>query len=154
VELAKSIPHANFEMIGGLGEPRLYKEIKVASQKLPNLRFHGFIPFHKIDEYFKKASIFVNTSKIEGFPNTFIQAWTHYIPTVSLNVDPDNIIQNQKLGLRSGTFKQLVSNVNTLLQDEKLRKTIGKNARKYVEREHDIKKTVKIYIKIFGQLLT
>ena len=153
VELAKSLPQVNFEMIGGKGDPQLYEEIKVASEKLPNLRFYGFIPFHKIDEYFKKASIFVNTSRIEGFPNTFIQAWAHRVPVVSLTVDPDGIIQNEKLGFRSGTFKQLISDVVALLNDEKLRKTMGENARKYVEREHDIKKTVKMYIKIFNQLL-
>jgi len=154
VELAKSVPNVNFEMIGGKGDPQLYEEIKAASQKLPNLTFHGFIPFHKINEYFRKASIFVNTSKIEGFPNTFIQAWAHRTLVVSLKVDPDNIMQDEKLGFCSATFKQLVSDVSTLLKNEKLRKTMGKNARKYVEREHDIKKTVKRYIQIFDQLLT
>jgi len=153
VELAKSLPHVNFEMIGGKGDPQLYEEIEAVSKKMPNLKFYGFIPFHKIDEYFRKASIFVNTSRIEGFPNTFIQAWAHRVPVVSLTVDPDGIIQSEKLGFRSGTFKQLISDVITLLNDEKLRKTIGENARKYVEREHDIKKTVKMYIKVFNQLL-
>jgi glycosyltransferase involved in cell wall biosynthesis len=153
VELAKSIPNANLEMIGGKGDyPQLYEEIRTASQKVPNLRFYGFIPFHKIDEYFKKASIFVNTSRIEGFPNTFIQAWAHYTPVVSLKVDPDNIIRDERLGFCSGAFKQLVSDVETLLCDEKLRKTMGENARKYVEREHDVRKTVKKYIEIFEQI--
>jgi len=153
VELAKSLPHVNFEMIGGKGDPQLYEEIEAVSKKMPNLKFYGFIPFHKIDEYFRKASIFVNTSRIEGFPNTFIQAWAHRVPVVSLTVDPDGIIQNEKLGFRSGTFKHLISDVTTLLNDEKLRKTLGENARKYVEREHDIKKTVKMYINIFNKLL-
>ena len=119
---------------------------------LPNLRFHGFVPYHKVNEYFEKASIFVNTSSIEGFPNTFIQAWMHYTPVVSLNVDPDGIIRNEKLGFCSSTFKQLVSDVTTLLEDERLRKTMGENARKYVEREHDIRKIAKKYIKIFEEL--
>jgi glycosyltransferase involved in cell wall biosynthesis len=153
VELAKSLPRVNFEMIGGRGDPQLYEEIEAVSKKIPNLKFHGFVPFQKIDEYFRKASIFVNTSRIEGFPNTFIQAWAHRVPVVSLTVDPDGIIQNEKLGFRSGTFKQLISDVTTLLNDEKLRKTLGENARKYAEREHDIKKTVKMYIKVFNQLL-
>ncbi|MCC6019512.1 MAG: glycosyltransferase family 4 protein [Candidatus Verstraetearchaeota archaeon] len=153
VKLAKFLPHVNFEMIGGKGDPQLYEEIEAVSKKIPNLKFYGFIPFYKIDEYFRKASIFVNTSRIEGFPNTFIQAWAHRVPVVSLIVDPDGIIQNEKLGFRSGTFKQLISDVTTLLNDEKLRKTMGENARKYVEREHDIKKTVKMYIKVFNQLL-
>ena len=153
MELAKSIPNAPFEMIGGKtsGEPQLYDEVLAIAQKLPNLKFHGFVSYHNVNDYFKRDSIFVNTSRVEGFPNTFIQAWSHKIPVVSLNVDPDKIIQNENLGFRSGTFKQLVSDVTTLLENEELRKTMGKNAREYVEKEHDIKQTVKKYIKIFEE---
>jgi glycosyltransferase involved in cell wall biosynthesis len=154
LDLAKSIPSARFEMVGGRGDPpQLYNEIAAVARKLQNLKFHGLVPYNKVNEYFRKASIFVNTSSMEGFPNTFIQAWAHYTPVVSLNVDPDSIIQNEKLGFRSGTFRQLLSDVNTLLQDKKLRVTMGENGRKYVEREHDVRKTVKEYIEIFSQLL-
>jgi glycosyltransferase involved in cell wall biosynthesis len=154
VELARSIPHARFEMIGGRteNESQLYDEIMAASKKIPNLTFHGFIPYYQINRYFEEAAIFVSTSDVEGFPNTFIQAWAHYVPVVSLNVDPDNIIRNEKLGFFSGTFKQLVTDVATLLENEDLRKTMGENARKYVEREHDIRKNVKKYVKIFKEI--
>jgi len=155
VELARFIPYACFEMVGGKtkGESQLYDEIATAAQKLPNLTFHGFVPYHKVNEYFRKASIFVNTSRIEGFPNTFIQACAHYTPVVSLSVDPDKIIRNENLGFCSRTFKQLVSDVTTLLEDEKLRRIMGENARKYVEREHDVKKTVKEYVETFEEVL-
>jgi len=155
IELAKSIPNAHFEMVGGkvIGETLLYEKIRMAAKKLPNLRFHGFVPYYNVNEYFNRASIFVNTSIIEGFPNTFIQAWMHYTPIVSLNVDPDKIIQNKKLGFFSGTFEQMVLDLKILLEDETLRKAIGKNARKYVEKEHNIKKTVKKYIEVFNEIL-
>lgn len=155
IELAKSIPYTRFEMVGGKTkeEPQLYEEIAAAAQELPNVEFHGFVPYHNINEYFKKASIFVNTSRIEGFPNTFIQAWAHYTPVASLSVDPDKIIRNNKIGFSSGTFEQLVSDVVTLLKDKELRKTMSEKARKYAEKEHDIRKTVKKYIKIFEEIL-
>ena len=112
VKLVKSIPDASFEMVGGKTEEyQIYDNIKNATKKLPNFKFCGFVPYHEVDEYFKRASIFVNTSSIEGFPNTFLQAWAHYVPTISLNVDPDGIIQKNKLGFCSKTFKQLVSDV-------------------------------------------
>lgn len=109
-------------MVGGRGEPpQLYDEIGAAVPKLPNLKFFGFIPYHKVNEFFRRASVFVNTSSVEGFPNTFIQAWDHYIPVVSLNVDPDNIIQNEKVGFLSGTLKKLVSIIN----NNKLKTFVG-----------------------------
>jgi glycosyltransferase involved in cell wall biosynthesis len=154
LELSKLFPSVRFEMVGGRGDPpQLYDQIKATAMKLPNCVFHGFIPFNKVNDYFKKASIFVNTSIFEGFPNTFVQAWANYVPVVSLNIDPDQIIQNEKLGFHSGTFKQLESDITTLLEDEKLRNTMGKAGRKYVEREHDIREVVKSYISIFEDLL-
>jgi glycosyltransferase involved in cell wall biosynthesis len=154
LELAKSIPNARFEMVGGPTEDhKLFESIKRAVEALPNLKYHGFVPYPKVNDYFKRASIFVSTSRMEGFPNAFIQAWAHYTPVVSLNVDPDNVIQDEQLGLRSGTFKQLVSDVTTLLEYEKLRKTMGYNARKYVEKEHDIRLNVKKYLQVFEEIL-
>lgn len=155
IELAKSIPYARFEIVGGKieGESQLYEEIAVAARMLPNVQFHGFVPYHNINEYFEKASIFVNTSRIEGFPNTFIQAWAHYTPVASLSVDPDRIIRNEKVGLCSGTFEQLVTDVITLLRNKRLRKTMGEKARKYTEKEHNVRKVVKEYIEIFEHIL-
>ncbi|MHA1833651.1 MAG: glycosyltransferase family 4 protein [Candidatus Baldrarchaeia archaeon] len=154
VKLAKSIPDMHFEMVGGkTRDQRLYEKIKRAAKMLPNFEFYGFIPYHQVNEYFRRASIFVNTSSVEGFPNTFIQAWAHYTPVVSLNVDPDGIIQRNRLGFCSKTFKQLVSDVNTLLRDKELRKKMGVNGRKYVEKEHNLQKITRKYINVFEELM-
>ena len=151
LNLAEAIPEGSFQMVGGAEDnnPALYDNIKEKAYRIPNLHFVGFVPFHEIDKYFEQASIFVNTSEYEGFPNTFIQAWMHYVPVVSLNVDPDALICKNKMGLHSKKFDQLVEGVKTLLKDKQLREEMSKNARQYVEREHDIKKIVKKYAEIF-----
>lgn len=154
LELAKAIPAAKFQMIGGLsGDKKFYEQIKAAANKIPNLDFIGFVPYHEMNQYFNRISIFVNTSTAEGFPNTFIQAWARYVPVVSLNVDPDEIICNYKLGFYSLTFEQMVEDVKLLLKDEKLREEMGENGRRYVEKEHDIKKILKHYTNLFEKLL-
>ncbi len=153
IDLVKLLPNARFVMVGGkTGNHELYEVIMRASEKFPNFSYSGFVPFHKIDDYFKKASILVNTSSVEGFPNTFIQAWANHVPVVSLNVDPDGIIESGRLGFCSGNFEQMVCDVATLLSDQDLRKVMGENGRKYVEREHDIRKIVDIYSGVFKSL--
>ncbi|MFC1907291.1 glycosyltransferase family 4 protein [Chloroflexota bacterium] len=152
-KLADAIPEANFQMIGGPSyNLQSYDEIKESATKIPNLQFLGFIPFYKVNQYFKQASIFVNTSKFEGFPNTFIQAWQQYVPTVSLIVDPDEVIRINRLGFCSKTFSQLVEDVKKLLKNKPLRQEMGENARRYVEKEHDVKRVVKQYIEVFKRL--
>jgi glycosyltransferase involved in cell wall biosynthesis len=149
VRLAEAIPEARFQMIGGhSGNQEFYDGIKENSKRIPNFEFLGVIPFNEIDEYFSRASILVNTSMFEGFPHAFIQAWMHYVPVVSLNADPDELLCKKGLGFRSKTFDQLIEDVKTLLHDEALREEMGVNGRKYVEREHDIVENIREYIKV------
>jgi len=151
LKLAKEVPDAKFQMVGGPSkdDPQYFERIKRLADEIPNLDFVGFVPHHEIDKYFNRASIFVNTSSVEGFPNTFLQAWASYTPIVSLNVDPDEIICKYNLGFHSKTFEQMVKDVKLLIHDEELRKKLGENGRRYVELEHDIKKIVEIYIRLF-----
>ncbi|MCL0073015.1 glycosyltransferase family 4 protein [Dehalococcoidia bacterium] len=154
VRLAKAIPEARFQMIGGhSGNQELYNKIKNASKRISNFDFLGVIPFAEIHEYFSRASILVNTSMFEGFPHAFIQAWMHYVPVVSLNADPDELLCKNRLGFHSKTFEQLVEDVKTLLKDENLRKQMGANGRDYAEREHDVAKNIRGYIEVFDHVM-
>jgi len=138
LKLAKKIPKGKFQMIGGIGEDRrLYEFIKNTSKKISNLDLLGHKPFHEIDDYFKNTSILVNTSKFEGYPNAFIQSWMNYTPVVSLNADPDEVICKYRLGFHSRTFEQLVKDVSLLLRANQLRENMGRNARHYVEKNHN-----------------
>jgi glycosyltransferase involved in cell wall biosynthesis len=142
LKIAKSLPEFRFVMIGGESkkEKELYAEIKKEAMTISNLEFLGFVPHHKIQKYYEEASIFINTSQMEGFPNTFLEAWMNYTPVVSLNVDPDELICNEMLGLHSKTYEQIILDVTTLSLNNNLRKEMGMNARKYVEKNHDSKK--------------
>jgi glycosyltransferase involved in cell wall biosynthesis len=153
LDLAKAMPSVHFEMVGGKGSPlQLYDEISAEAKSLPNLKFHGFVPFNKINQFFEKAAILVSTSAMEGFPNTFIQAWANSMPVVSLKVNPDGLFESQKCGFVSGSFNQLVSDITSLLERPSLLQTMGNNGRKYVVQDHDIKKIAKEYIAIFESL--
>ena len=154
LKLASAIPEARFQMIGGPSEDKkFYEGIKEQASKIPNLDFVGFVPHHEVGKYFGRASIFVNTSDVEGFPNTFLEAWSRYTPVVSLNIDPDEIICQQKLGFHSRSFDQMIDDVKLLLRDGKLRQDFGQNGRRYVEREHALKEIVTQYAKLFAELM-
>jgi glycosyltransferase involved in cell wall biosynthesis len=61
-----------------------------------NFDYLGPVSFEESNSLFAKANIFINTSKAqEGFPNTFIQAWMQGVPTISLDFDPDNLIEEK-----------------------------------------------------------
>ncbi|MCK4330056.1 glycosyltransferase family 4 protein [candidate division WOR-3 bacterium] len=153
LELAKTIPFSRFRMVVAPGRgKKLNEAIEEHAKEISNLEYLGFIPYHKINEQYARASILINTSRWEGFPNTFLQAWANKTPAVSLEIDPDEVICKNKLGFHSSTFDKMVKDIKLLLKNENLRREMGENARKYVEREHDIKKVAQQYAELFQNL--
>ena len=158
LKLAEKLPDCRFWMIAPepylheLSHREYHNKIKKAVDKIDNLDFIGYIPHKKINRYYRESSMLVSTSICEGFPNTFLEAWGNSIPVVSLGFDPDEIICNNKLGFHSKTFEQMVEDVQTLLKNESLRKEMSMNSRRYVEKEHDIKKILNEYQGLFNRL--
>lgn len=151
LKLSKENPGIKFIMIGGPSgtDFKYYNKIEENAKKISNLDFVGFVPNKKIDYYYTKASVFVNTSHTEGFPNTFLEAWGNYTPVVSLNYDPDEIICKYKLGFHSHDLNDLEKHIYILLENADLRRKMGENGRSYVEREHSIDKILGEYEKLF-----
>jgi len=154
LDLVKKIPDAEFQMIGGpaSNSQKLYDEVLNRSKSIENLEFVGYVPYNKIHRYYEEALILVNTSQSEGGPIIFQEAWIRNIPVVSLNVDPDEAIYRKELGFHSKTFENMVKQVRILLKDDELRRTMGRNGRKYVEKNHDINKVVNKYVDLFNSL--
>lgn len=154
LELAKSLSQYNFKMIGGPTKEKdeFYNKIKNFASKIKNLEFLGFVPHSEISNHYSEADIFISTSSSEGFPNTFLEAWSNSTPIVSINFDPDNIIKEQKLGLYCNNFDDLVKNTIELMENHALRAQMGENALKYVKKNHDPQKIVEQYIKLFESL--
>lgn len=151
LELAKKFPDVEFCMIGGpySGSENFFNRIKSEAEKIRNIQLAGFVPLHKVNRYFEKAWVVINTSSSEGFPNTFFQAWSNFTPVLSLYVDPDEIICKNNLGIHSREFSQMVTDLDTLLKDDNLRRQMGLNGRRYVEKEHSIDHLISQYIDLF-----
>ena len=151
-ELAKELPEITFVMAGGAGDKELYDDIKDQSQNINNLKLIGHVPFSEIDRYFAAADIFLNTSKKEGFPNTFLQAWSQNTPVVSLRVDPDNILSCQNIGFAAnGSVIRLRNKIQELANDRKHLKQLGQASREYLIDNHSVERIVNLYINAFSE---
>jgi len=150
LKLAKNLPDIDFSMITSVGNSsksafKYYNDIKEAASKINNFDFKGFVPYKEINRYYAESSLVINTSYVEGFPNTFLEAWGNYTPVITLDFDPDEIICRYKLGLHSKTFEQLIKDTKTLLYNDNLREEMGINSREYVEKEHNLNKILNEY---------
>ena len=87
LEVARRLPHLKFVMVGGHDPGRAGEEyaraVREGAAALPNVEYRGFMPFAETDRLFSEARVVLNTSSYEGFPNTFLQAWSRGVPTVA-----------------------------------------------------------------------
>lgn len=154
LKLAEKYQQQNVQFVfAGRPDKGSYQKLLIEKTRtLSNLKYLGEISFKETNELLSKSSLFVNTSITEGFPNTYIQAWMRETPVVTLNSDPDDLIKGKRLGFHSGSFKQLDKDVGYLIENEDVRREMGKRAREYALKNHDIKKVGKHYFKIFNNL--
>jgi glycosyltransferase involved in cell wall biosynthesis len=133
-----------FIMIGRALNTQWHREMLKKMSALENLEYLGECSLDEVNKILAKAHIFVNTSTYEGFPNTYIQAWMRKVPVVSLNVNPDNIINHNRIGFFSKTYNQMVKDVARLIQDSKLRHDMGERAQTFAFDNFSMKNAEKI----------
>jgi glycosyltransferase involved in cell wall biosynthesis len=84
LELARRLPQFRFRLVGGAAAGAAHFEaLRKRAEALGNVDMVGFVPYADVESHFDGASLLVNTSEGEGFPNTFMQAWSRGVPTVS-----------------------------------------------------------------------
>jgi len=118
LELARRLPGLQVHLAGGpmAGHEALYAAVQSQAAALPNVRFHGRVPYHDAAALYERARVFVNTSDIEGFPNAYLQAWRHGTPTVAF-FDPDDVVRRQGLGCAVQGLDELADAAQRLATD-------------------------------------
>lgn len=137
IELASRLPQYPFVMVGGAGEAQesLMAELSAKAESIPNLRLTGAVPYREVGGYFGEARLFVNTSSDEGFPNTYLQAWSRGAPVIA-TFDADRLIARYSLGRYCSTLDELVSAVDEFMKDDRLWAATSDHVLSYVRENH------------------
>lgn len=136
VKIAKALPEVRFAMVGGPADPALYEETQKQASLLQNLDFLGRQGFVETNEVFSTARMFACTSSSEGFPNTFLQAWSNGIPVVS-TVDPSDVVKKNGMGVVCNDTDDLVTAIKRFLENKELYEQCCGNVRRYFREAHD-----------------
>jgi glycosyltransferase involved in cell wall biosynthesis len=137
-------------MAGGplTGEEALYSEIREAALAADNVRFHGRLSYWEANELYGRASVLVNTSDVEGFPNSYLQAWIRGVPVVTL-IDPDGVIRREGLGIAVASPDGLAEAVRALVHNRTLWRTASERCIAYMAREYGEEKVLLPYLEAF-----
>jgi glycosyltransferase involved in cell wall biosynthesis len=148
VELARRLPNLRFCVVGG-GPERDQQQMMRAAAELSNLHYAGPIAYDAVGEYFDRAKLFVNTSSLEGFPNTFVQAWIRGVPVVTF-FDPDGLVAKRGLGVAVSSFEQMVEEVAELARDSERRAAIGSVAATFANDNFSMRAVAGHYLSLFN----
>lgn len=135
LELAKAFPQEKFIMIGAETSDASFRETRTRAALLPNLQLLGRVPFQETQKYFSRAKLFVCTSQMEGFPNTFLQAFSTGTPVLT-TFDPSGIVEQHRLGFTVSDSDGLKKKMRCFLDSEDLQQQFADNARKYFSANH------------------
>lgn len=130
-EIKKKKPDIKIILVGD-GPDRKKMEEKAAKRGLQNsIIFVGMSS--NVSDYYKNASIFLHTSRYEGFGIVLIEAMAFGIPVVAFhNNGPDEIITNGVDGFLVDKYDivSFARQVIMLLEDETIYRQVSHNARK------------------------
>lgn len=153
LELAKKLPNLKFVMIGGpvAGHEALYDDIRASAETIDNLEFVGPVPYAKVNDYFQRARLFVNTSDQEGFPNSFLQAWIRGVPVVSF-FDPDGLIAREALGDVPADLDQMAERVAYFLADRSALDPCAERCKRFAHDHYSADSVARVYESLVSEL--
>jgi len=123
-------------------------------------RLHGrvFLPgmVGNVGEWYETASLFVLSSRFEGFPNSLVEALASGVPAITFDCEtgPRDIIQHGVNGLMipSGDVVRLTDAMDRLMGDAVLRKRLGLRATE-IREEFSFERIGAMWEKVFVRLM-
>ncbi len=115
-------------------------------EKLSNVQFMGHISNDKISDFLSEAYCLLNTSRLEGFSNTFLEAWAAGVPVITTkNVNPDNLITDYNLGKVVNDYTELTQVLDNFIRKNEYIK-YEEICTAYVKEKHDPIKLAKQFL--------
>jgi glycosyltransferase involved in cell wall biosynthesis len=124
LEIARRLPNYRFVVVGGPDSDRrsqeYFQSLRDSAANLPNVEMKGFVPFKEAERYFDGARLFLNTSEYEGFPNTFLQAWSRGVPSVGFIETGSRAHDGEPVYDSVGDASEATWKVERLMRDDAL----------------------------------
>lgn len=152
LDVARQTPDLVFDIAAPINLGNPYTESLVQKAKsIPNVVMHGRVERERMPEMYRQTTVLCCTSDNEGFPNTFLEAWSWGVPVVS-TFDPDNLIARNRLGLAAST-DTLPQALQQVCGEEAIHGEMSANARKYYLQNHQLDTAMSRFEQLFLQTI-
>ena len=149
LDIAATMPDVHFHVAGAAQPATTYsRTVEGRARAMSNVTLHGHVSRDRMPAFYSRIACLCCTSAYEGFPNTFLEAWSHGLPLVS-TVDPDGLIAEQKLGCVADTVPALAAGLRAMLDDAEEYHQTARNARRYFVTSHTVERVMPQFEDIF-----
>jgi glycosyltransferase involved in cell wall biosynthesis len=148
MEAAQLMPDLQFDLVGPHFDDAIARAALARAAGLANVRVHGPVSREKLGELYQDAACLLCTSDYEGFPNTFLEAWSNALPIVS-TFDPDGLIAKRGMGLVAAATDDLVASLRELLGSNSLYATASANGLSYFLEHHVADRVLPRFERVF-----
>jgi glycosyltransferase involved in cell wall biosynthesis len=154
LETAARCPGYAFDLVGAPNRDSDYsRSVLDKAKRLPNVKVHGRVAETTLRSLFRDASLLCCTSTVEGFPVTFLEAWSHALPVIS-TVDPENLIRAHGLGRVCETLEDLVNSLHEFLGSPAARGDAANRASAYFRLNHSVEAVLPRVCQLINSLQT
>ncbi|MGH2957304.1 MAG: glycosyltransferase family 4 protein [Solirubrobacterales bacterium] len=158
VRLAESLPEITFRMVYFASDetrPALVAELEAAGGRLENLELLGQLSRGEVLDLIERTAAVISTSRAEGMPNVFLEAWSRGVPVISLEYDPDGQIASRGLGLvAGGSAERLREAALRVWKDGRRRAELGERGREYVRSVHSPESVANRWAELIRELIS
>jgi glycosyltransferase involved in cell wall biosynthesis len=147
LDIAEALPQYAFDVAGASNARTDYAAaLHQRAKSLPNVILHGWFTHHDLANLYCNACLLCCTSIYEGFPNTFLEAWSVGLPVIS-TFDPDQIIARKKLGQPAFSVEEICAGITAFVKDSRRWQEASSAARTYYNTHHAIDAAMSIFVK-------
>jgi glycosyltransferase involved in cell wall biosynthesis len=145
LDVAEALPTYQFDIVAGNYQAlqasgtigKYARDLRDRAAGLKNIIWHDSLSPAGVALVLNQSICLCCTSIYEGFPNTFLEAWSQGRPVIS-SFDPDSLIQRKGLGSFVRSVNQMVTSIEALRSEEDLWRRQSDNCLKYYSSRHFI----------------
>ena len=143
LDIAEQLRDVQFDVVGeGYADAasEYVQCLRSRAKSIPNVHLHGMVPHAYMHKFYQRTEALICTSRAEGFPNVFLEAWDYGLPIVS-TCDPDNVIAEHGLGVVAEDVPGLTGGIRVLLDSQQHWQKASQSALQYRD-NHSIESVI------------
>lgn len=154
-ELRLQYPQIRLWLVGPVLEEEEGEYVmKLVNQHKDWIRYLGQVPHADMGSVYRETDAVLNTSLSEGQPATILEAMGYAVPVLASDIPGNSgIISDGKTGLLYKTRNEFLDYAQKLVNNNKIRQSIGQSAEAYVKQHHSSAREADTLLKVYQQIL-